>query len=229
VFEHVDEECICEGRYCSGCDQTKCHRAFSKDAKGAFGLSSRCKNCIRDYQKSHIDQINAQRRKNRREKADHYSTYNKEYHRKNPEPKKARDRKYRQEHLEKIKAHDRVYRRNYKRTNERYRKYAAEYNRRYWQLHPEKLVPYWSNCRSRKLRAEGVFTASEWKNLCTYYEYTCLCCRRCEPEIKLTVDHVVPLSKGGTNFIGNIQPLCQSCNSSKRAKIIDYRINWRRG
>src|SRR5260221_4195876 len=80
MFKHVDEECSCEGRYCRGCAQTKCHRDFSKDSKGAFGLSSRCKDCVRDYQKSHIDQINAQRRKNRQEKADHYTAYNREYH-----------------------------------------------------------------------------------------------------------------------------------------------------
>lgn len=69
-------------------------------------------------------------------------------------------------------------------------------------------------------------TQKEWVELCTHYEFVCLCCGRREPEIKLTADHVIPLSKGGTNFIENIQPLCQSCNSSKHRAIIDYRVNW---
>lgn len=39
----------------------------------------------------------------------------------------------------------------------------------------------------------------------------------------LTPDHVVPLSRGGTNYIDNIQPLCGPCNSQKHAKTIDFR------
>ena len=46
-----------------------------------------------------------------------------------------------------------------------------------------------------------------------------------EPFIKLSVDHIVPLSLGGSNDISNIQPLCRACNSIKWAKIIDFRVN----
>ena len=222
MFQHIGLFCSCEGRYCSKCDQIKCHRAFSKDRKGAFGLSSRCKECVHSYQKSHIDQINAQRKENRQANADRYNAYNREFHHKNPELKKARNRKYRQEHSEEIKA----YIRDYKRTNERFREHNIKYNRQYMQLHPEKNAQYFNNRRGRIQQADGSFTSREWKKLCKHYNYTCLCCGRREPEIKLTVDHVIPLSIGGTNSIDNIQPLCQSCNSSKHVRIIDYRVYW---
>lgn len=41
-----------------------------------------------------------------------------------------------------------------------------------------------------------------------------------------SVDHVVPLSRGGTNYEGNLTPCCLPCNSSKNALLL---IEWRSG
>ena len=80
-----------------------------------------------------------------------------------------------------------------------------------------------SNRRSRKNKAGGSFTALQWDELKLFHNFTCLCCKRTESDISLTADHVIPVSKGGTSNIVNIQPLCQSCNSKKYTSIIDYR------
>lgn len=85
-----------------------------------------------------------------------------------------------------------------------------------------------ANRHARKAKAGGSFTLQEWQALCAYYDYTCLRCGRQEPDIELTVDHVVPLSQGGRNSIENLQPLCRACNLSKHAKTIDYRPYFRR-
>lgn len=33
--------------------------------------------------------------------------------------------------------------------------------------------------------------------------------------VMITVDHILPKSRGGSNDIGNLQPMCQHCNSRK--------------
>lgn len=76
--------------------------------------------------------------------------------------------------------------------------------------------------RIRKLEAEGSHTKTEWENLKRKYNNMCLCCKNFEPSIKLSEDHIVPLSLGGTDFISNIQPLCLTCNKIKGAKEINF-------
>lgn len=48
-------------------------------------------------------------------------------------------------------------------------------------------------------------------------------CLKCGTDKNLTIDHIVPLSKGGKKNISNLQTLCESCNVSKSDNIIDYR------
>lgn len=63
------------------------------------------------------------------------------------------------------------------------------------------------------------YTGEEWANLCKIYNNRCA---RCGERLPLTVDHVVPSSRGGADVIGNIQPLCSRCNSIKGIQAVRY-------
>ena len=68
---------------------------------------------------------------------------------------------------------------------------------------------------AREKGAEGSHTLEEWQKLKEIYGNVCANCKESKP---LTKDHIMPLSKGGSDYITNIQPLCRNCNSKKWSK-----------
>ena len=69
--------------------------------------------------------------------------------------------------------------------------------------------------RSREANAEGFWTADEWAALVEVHWNACAYCGRFRP---LTVDHRIPLARGGSNWIWNLLPACSSCNRKKGAR-----------
>lgn len=93
--------------------------------------------------------------------------------------------------------------------------------RRWAKENPEAVSAKVHRYRARKISNGGSYTSGEWRELCAEYGNTCAVpgCERTD----LEPDHVIPISKGGCNNIGNIQPLCVWHNRSKSNKVIDYR------
>lgn len=46
-------------------------------------------------------------------------------------------------------------------------------------------------------------------------EYTCQYCGETAPDMKITVDHVMPVALGGSDFPGNLVAACVDCNAGK--------------
>lgn len=82
--------------------------------------------------------------------------------------------------------------------------------------------------RARLVSATGTHTDREWQRLKARFGGLCYYCRQAPAT---TRDHVVPLSRGGSDSIGNILPACLSCNSRKHSRtIMEWRVRlWRMG
>lgn len=106
--------------------------------------------------------------------------------------------------------------------------YQKNENHPCWKDGRSKTKEYKAYCDSKRKFAKkangGSYGFKDWENLKEKYNFICPACYKSEPEIKLTVDHVIPLSKGGSNDISNLQPLCFMCNTRKSTKIIKYEI-----
>ena len=172
--------------------------------------------------------------KYRREHLEQYAQYDKA-RANHPQRVEAR-RKYQEEHKEEIAE----YKKKWAEENEAT---VSASKRKHYELHrdeiiarskkwgeenPEKVRQAQAN-NGRKRRAAkhaspGSFTAEEFRALCESYGNRCLACG--DTEAALQADHVVPLTRGGSNDIGNIQPLCGSCNRKKFVSVIDYRTGW---
>ena len=117
---------------------------------------------------------------------------------------------------------------------EYWRNYGREYAQKYRESHPgyaysifkrwvdkNRSRVYYNNAHRKRVSKRHSF--EEWEKLKAKYNHICLSCNRQEPEIRLTEDHIIPIIKGGTDYISNIQPLCRNCNSKKYISDIDFR------
>jgi 5-methylcytosine-specific restriction endonuclease McrA len=100
---------------------------------------------------------------------------------------------------------------------------ALANRKKYKKENREKFLVYYKNRHRYYKNGGATFTETEWQQMKEFYNFSCLCCGKTEPEIELIADHVIPSSLGGINGIENRQPLCGLCNSKKYNKTTDYR------
>lgn len=143
------------------------------------------------YRLAHPEKGNAASRKWRLAHPEQEEANNKAYRLAHPEKVRTWSKAYRLAHREKVKAKNRA-----------------------WELaHPEERCIIEQRRRARKQGLPDTLTAAEWQAICASFKFKCAYCGK---RRRLTMDHVIPLSKNGGTTANNIVPACQSCNSSKR-------------
>jgi 5-methylcytosine-specific restriction endonuclease McrA len=201
---------------CNWCGLTK---ELSEFYDGRWG--KKCKVCVR-----------ARAQKYRREHLEQYAQYEKA--RANLPHRVEARRKYQEEHEQEISE----YKKRWSADNEekvaasklayyeREREGVIARSKKWAESNPDKVRSAKAD-RRRKRRAarhasSGSFTAEEFRALCERYGNRCLASG--DTEAALEADHIVPLTRGGSDDIGNIQPLCGSCNREKFVSLVDYRL-----
>ena len=88
---------------------------------------------------------------------------------------------------------------------------------------PVSLKPYFVR-RERESRSPGL---SAWQRRALLKRWIAvgMQCAYCG-ELASTIDHVIPLVRGGTNREGNLVPACRSCNSAKGPRTV---TEWKYG
>jgi hypothetical protein len=194
-----------ESKVCSVCGKEKPFSEYYKDVRGKFGLYAKCKTC-------HVaicmeaDKANPERRRARGR-----AWYDRDR-------VKARETKYkwRAENPESVAATKQRY---FAKPDTKAKRAALDKKRQ--KEFPEKMR---TKCKLRTKRIKengGHFGEKEMLLLLETYGAKCLCCGDVG---KIEADHVIPVSKGGSNDMSNRQPLCPKCNLKKASKTIDYRM-----
>lgn len=60
------------------------------------------------------------------------------------------------------------------------------------------------------------------KQLLVKYKFKCV---KCQSKENITIDHITPVSKGGSDDPSNLQILCKPCNSKKGTKIENEKVS----
>lgn len=68
--------------------------------------------------------------------------------------------------------------------------------------------------RKERHKARDLRASQWWKRQCA--KAVCHYCGRKTPAGDLTMDHIVPLSRGGHTTKGNVAPACKDCNTRKK-------------
>jgi len=212
---------------CKVCGKTQPASNFTVNRALKNGLSSFCKLCAAERRKKYYEKdkehINKVKKENRKKYRDKSLAYNKEYYQKTRKRRLEVARQYRKDNREKLVENIREYNKTHKEENKQrtsnYRKNNPEKVRQtkanYRKNNPEAVQKHRMTRRARKAQ-NGVFKVSN-KELGKLMNSPCVMCGSTQ---QITIDHIIPIARGGTHSVGNLQTLCKKCNSSKQDKVM---------
>jgi 5-methylcytosine-specific restriction endonuclease McrA len=198
---------------CRVCNANNLLEHFSRYYKSSDGLNSRCRACAKDYYDSNRANILAQKAVYNKANRARQSKLRKIYYEKNQDRLRSEKRKHYLANGETIRAKNRAWAKsNREKMNSYYRQYAVD--------RPDVILKKRIKRRVRMM-TNGVFQVTK-KDLRRLLGKPCV---YCGADKNMTLDHVIPIARGGRHSVGNLMPLCLSCNTSKQDKtFMEFRM-----
>ena len=128
----------------------------------------------------------------------------------NPEKRKEQTARYREKHREKRRADSLA--RYYKQMEENPEK-VRERRREWKRTEKGRAYQRVANYRRRSLPMSN--EVRDW-----WLSQRNAVCAYCWAAMATEIDHIIPISKGGTNDLDNLVPACRSCNASKNDRTL---------
>jgi 5-methylcytosine-specific restriction endonuclease McrA len=211
AWDHKEREYVIPEGATKTCG--KCHvalpvAAFNKNNSGKYGVGATCKKCVItvaiEYRKT--DQFKAMLK--RHEATDTHKASVQRWN----ESEKGKESRFKHTHTDNFKKKQVEKAKIYAQTEK-----GKEAMDRY-EHSPKGKARIARRNYARRVRNKplvSTLTASEWLAIQDTYKHKCVYCGEKKP---LTMDHIIPISKGGNHTKENIVPACHSCNARKYNK-----------
>jgi 5-methylcytosine-specific restriction endonuclease McrA len=186
---------------CSKCKTIKPLDSYSKWSRGFDGYKPACKECCSlSYKKWRENNVDKERERS------------KKYLEENKDKERERKLQYYYDNSEDMQA-------GHKDWAALNPNYSSDYMKQWREDNPGRSSEY-VHVRRTRMQNNGLYKVLK-RDLKKLYSSACLYCGSTD---RITADHIVPISRGGSHGIGNLAPACWSCNSSKGAKLL---VEWR--
>jgi 5-methylcytosine-specific restriction protein A len=94
-----------------------------------------------------------------------------------------------------------------------------ERSKAYYKAHPEKTLAHAKRRRALKQNAPVIEPVDRQAVILRDHS-TCYLCNRVLQNNEITLDHVIPLARGGWDTESNLKVACRSCNCRKKNKLL---------
>ena len=178
----------------------------------------------KQYYENNKDKILEHSKQYRENNKDKRAKYQKQYYENNKDKLAGQHKQYRENNKDKLAGHSKQYYENNKDK-------ILEYSKQYRENNKDKIAEYFAtpqgqasrfnNSVKRRLREQSQgkgITKEQWLECMKFFGFRCAYSGQVLSKDIRSLDHIVPLNKGGEHEIFNLAPMYRPYNSSKQDK-----------